>query len=481
MCAAPLPTVRRVSLLYVVLLAAVLSGAAAIATPNETPGVIVDPIACSGDATQSYALYLPSAYSADRAWPIVYCFDPAARGRRAVERFQEAAERFGYIVIGSNNSRNNQPGSLVGTVNSLLSDTRRRFRIDPRRQYAAGFSGGARVASLVGCQLKFAGIIACGAGFMGDVPEKVGPAFFGCAGREDYNYFELRDVDDALAERNAQHRFVTFEGEHQWLPESVAVEALAWMELQAMRKSLRERDEALVARLFNQRLAAAAALNVPGEHYVEHLAIVEDFRGLADTREIAAKAAALRPTKDVRRHLKEDKDARAQYERWNEELRSAIAAAQGRGPSQAAVARFMERSHTGTMTSADMEMTVGAGNDDETFGDADPYAALSLVVRGVAREAEHSVAARLALNGAYALLMENGFHLTEARKYTAAIRCFEAASLVHPSRPAAYARMASAYVALGDKSKARKALESALAHGFTDAAQIQRLRDLTAP
>jgi hypothetical protein len=45
------------------------------------PGTLIERVTCAGDAEQSYALYLPANHTAERAWPIVFCFDPAARGR----------------------------------------------------------------------------------------------------------------------------------------------------------------------------------------------------------------------------------------------------------------------------------------------------------------------------------------------------------------------------------------------------------------
>ena len=71
-----------------------------------TKGQVIDKVTCAGNPTNSYALYLPSNYEPTRKWPILYAFDPGARGRVPVERFKEAAERFGWIVAGSNNSRN---------------------------------------------------------------------------------------------------------------------------------------------------------------------------------------------------------------------------------------------------------------------------------------------------------------------------------------------------------------------------------------
>src|SRR5664279_505910 len=73
---------------------------------NLPLGSILERVICSSQPDQSYSLYLPSNYTSDRSWPIVYSFDPAARGKIPVELQKEGAERFGYILAASNNSRN---------------------------------------------------------------------------------------------------------------------------------------------------------------------------------------------------------------------------------------------------------------------------------------------------------------------------------------------------------------------------------------
>src|SRR4029078_12904397 len=83
------------------------STAAAITQTDSIPrGQLVEKIEALSDSSQSYALYLPSNYTPDRKWPILFAFDPGARGRVPVERFKEAAEKYGWIVLGSNNSHN---------------------------------------------------------------------------------------------------------------------------------------------------------------------------------------------------------------------------------------------------------------------------------------------------------------------------------------------------------------------------------------
>src|SRR6185503_18751108 len=69
-------------------------------------GQIIDRVVCAADSSQSYALYVPARYTPSRVWPVIFAFDPGARGRIPVERYQAAAERYGFVVVGSNNSRN---------------------------------------------------------------------------------------------------------------------------------------------------------------------------------------------------------------------------------------------------------------------------------------------------------------------------------------------------------------------------------------
>src|SRR5690349_9997388 len=54
-----------------------LTHSAAHAQTDSIPrGQIVERIEALNDSSQSYALYLPSNYTPDRKWPILYAFDP---------------------------------------------------------------------------------------------------------------------------------------------------------------------------------------------------------------------------------------------------------------------------------------------------------------------------------------------------------------------------------------------------------------------
>jgi poly(3-hydroxybutyrate) depolymerase len=110
-------------------------------------GTIVDRVQGAGDPGQTYALSLPSTYSPERKWSLILAFHPAARGRLMVEKFQAAAETYGYIIAASNNSRNGPYAFSQAAAQAMSTDVSRRFNIDPKRVYLAGMSGGARVAT----------------------------------------------------------------------------------------------------------------------------------------------------------------------------------------------------------------------------------------------------------------------------------------------------------------------------------------------
>jgi tetratricopeptide (TPR) repeat protein len=298
------PKIDRIlpGLLPTALLVACLAVSRALAAPTEEipKGEIVETVRCDADRGQTYALYLPTNYDPARTWPILYCFDPAARGRIPVERFQAAAEKYGFIVVGSNTSRNGPWSENIVAINALLKDSLARCAVDRRRLYAAGFSGGARAACQLGIAGLVRGVIACGGGFpQGDTPASVSFAFFGTTGTDDLNYHELRQIDRDLDRLGSPHRVVVFTGGHEWLPAALATEAIEWLEIHAMRTGLRPKDENLIQTSLRASLAPAQALPLP-EAWLQIKSLPVDFRGLADVTEIEKRAKDLAKTPEVR-------------------------------------------------------------------------------------------------------------------------------------------------------------------------------------
>ena len=276
-------------------------------------GKIIDEVKCAADPSQSYALYLPSHYSSAKTWPVILAFSPMAKGRTPVERFEQAAEKYGYIVAASNNSRNGDQPAIQAAIRAMPTDVTARFSVDLKRVYTAGFSGGARVAMYVALSSgKIAGVIACSAGFPDAQARKSAPfPIFGTAGTEDFNFTEMRRLDRALT---TPHRVLIFEGTHDWLPAALATDAIEWLEIQGMKSGLRTRDEALVDRIFAARVARAAS--DPGELK----GLVADFDGLRDVRSFAVQAGEWDRQKEAKSAIKKERSMEEREERVSGEL-----------------------------------------------------------------------------------------------------------------------------------------------------------------
>jgi dienelactone hydrolase len=256
----------------------------------------VDSIACRSDPSQTYAVYLPAAYDPARAWPLLFVFDPRSRGTMAAEIFRDAAEEHGWILASSNNTMSDGPWDPnERAVNAMWPDVMERFAVDPRRVYAAGFSGGAMLSWLVAqSNDQVAGIIAAGGRLPQGFPTaKTGYAHFGAAGRTDFNYAEMTAIDELVAKRGDPHRLEVFEGRHQWLPPELAAVAVRWLEVLAMAQGRRPADAAFVERAWEADLAAAREAEEAGDR----LAALRRWRALAETyaplRDVAPARARL--------------------------------------------------------------------------------------------------------------------------------------------------------------------------------------------
>ncbi|HET8925523.1 MAG TPA: hypothetical protein VFN26_21245 [Candidatus Acidoferrum sp.] len=282
--------------------------------PRAFPvGIVVPKVITLARPEESYALYLPASYSAAKRWPIIYVFDPGANGNYPVQLMKDAAERYGYIVVGSNNSRNGSWKIELEAAQAMSQDTQERFLIDGRRIYAAGFSGGARVAARLAQICKcMAGVLLNGAGFQPEVPASPDGRFgvFATVGTFDFNYGEVVQLDDQLEKLGYAHFLRRFDGPHQWAPESALDEAFAWFRLQAMKNGQEARDDPFVAAQAAREAQSANALDQSGDPYVawkEYRQASEMIAGLADNAALRARAEALEKDKAVRDGAKREK------------------------------------------------------------------------------------------------------------------------------------------------------------------------------
>jgi pimeloyl-ACP methyl ester carboxylesterase len=210
---------------------------------------LTDSVRCSTDPTQSYALYIPAKGNKE-AMPVAYCFDPHGSGILPVRKYKALADAYGFILVGSNNSKNGNDWTTTETIwQNLTADTRSRLKIGSRRVYTIGFSGGAKVASYIAIQHPgIAGVIAGGAGLPDGVPAGDFPfSFTAIAGQGDMNLTELVAVSDALDKTRTPHRLILFDGKHEWAPVNTMGLAFAGLQFDAMREKVIPKDNLAIS------------------------------------------------------------------------------------------------------------------------------------------------------------------------------------------------------------------------------------------
>jgi predicted esterase len=269
-----------------------------VGTDQPARGKIVEHVACPSDPSQTYTLYLPSAYQSSRNWPLLLVFDPGGRAARATEVFRDAAERFGWIVATSENSRNGPWEPTLRAINAMWPALLGGYAVDDRRVYAAGHSGGATVAWMMAIQTgRLAGVIVSGQPNPETQPLKGKPfAWFGMAGHTDFNQLEVKKIDDQLSRTSSAHRMEFFDGGHQWPPVDLTMRAFGWMEIVAMKEGRRPRDVDFAHTILDEDLSRARALEDKGlllEAWRSYGAIASTYAGLVDATDAERRHHAL--------------------------------------------------------------------------------------------------------------------------------------------------------------------------------------------
>jgi len=213
------------------------------------PGKIIS-VTCRTDAAQSYALYIPIRGNR-QALPIIYCFDPHGDGALPLKKYKALAEAYGFMLAGSNNSKNGNDWPTTEHIwRSLSEDTKGRLKINTSRIYTCGFSGGAKVASYIALQhTGIAGVIAGGAGLPdGTRPGNFNFSFTAIGGEGDMNLTDLVSLNTELDKTQTAHRIIIFDGKHEWAPAATMNIAFMGLQLDAMRAGIIPKDNAFISR-----------------------------------------------------------------------------------------------------------------------------------------------------------------------------------------------------------------------------------------
>lgn len=423
-------------------------------------GQVIDKIICAGHPGETYALYLPTGYTPERAWPILYVLDPRSRGALAAERFRPGAEASGYILASSNSSASDGPiEPNLKAMEAMWADTHVRFKIDDRRAYGAGFSGTVRSQIFLARAAPgtFAGIIGAGAGWPFEAPPRREDrfVFYGTVGDKDFNYYEMMDLEPKLDSASVTHRLEVFDGVHQWPPAEIATRALAWLDLQAMKAGTIPMDAARIEAAWTETTGRAKGFDAAGDlvqAWRTWSGAATDFTGLRDARdtaeakkradELAANPALQRELKERAERLKHDKE-------FLSSAPGILAAVNPSGePRTVAQVVALLRIH---------ELRKKAES---------------------AATADERLSAQRILN---TLGVQTGYYLpqmfAERKQYDREVFVLSIATEIDPKSPTVFYNRAAAYSKKGDAKRALADLRQAIDNGWKDAAALEKDSD----
>lgn len=191
-------------------------------------GRVLPSVKVSADSSQTYALYLPSDYTPSSKMPVIIFFDPHGEGKLPVSMYNDLANQYHYILLGSNNSQNGMQPSQTGAIaNNLVAEAKAQFiKGNGSPIILSGFSGGAKVALLSGAaNTDVAAVIYAGA--VATIQPNHSLSLLGFAGLGDLNYSdEVLYHNDLPA--TIEHYLIEWKGTHTWPTADAFKTAFTW-------------------------------------------------------------------------------------------------------------------------------------------------------------------------------------------------------------------------------------------------------------
>lgn len=429
--------------------------AQASSAPALPPGRLTENLTSPSDPSQRFAVYVPSGYRANRPAPLLLLMDPRGRAKIPADLFIPAAERFGFVLVSSYNTASDGPiDPNLKALQAMWNDVHEWLAIDDRRVYMSGFSGTARTACLVARQLagRFAGVIGAGAGYAPDYPPTRDQTFlyYGAVGDLDFNFFEMRQLEDTLVDHGLSHRLAVFSGGHSWMPVDEATAAVEWLELRAMQAGHRERDDSLLSAWWQRDESKAHSLVSAGRELDAArllAAMARDYDGLREIDDVERLARELAESSAAKRQARERQAEFRRTTRYMADAMRTLAEAFPPGTGQAA--------RPASAVSA--ELGLARLRDDGADTTTDTGRSARRLLANISTQVSFYLPQQAAANGEYA---RAAFYLTLAAD-------------INPRAPNVWYQLATLQARAGQRGAAIDALGRAVDLGFRDRARAE--------
>ncbi len=289
-------------------------------------GTVTDSLPILGLPDANYSLYLPSDFSNEKRWPIIFVFDIEGRNNATTNLFRSAAEEQGYIVASPNMDLRSQPiDSIVKKATMFVQNVVSLVPVNSDLVYAAGLGNGAQLASSLPLIFnKINGIMAVGNSFVNPkYIDKTRPYMFvGLAGRKDYMIYEMEKYLKFYDKIDFPANIYYFDGkENEWPESPVISNATSSFTLNAIRNNLREADKDFINSMYQKELDYIQALRRQRHFYMAFVKLermIEKFEDFGYKEELEEFAKSLKREKAFKSQRRDFKKA-ISYEKFQQD------------------------------------------------------------------------------------------------------------------------------------------------------------------
>ena len=268
-------------------------------------GKVIDNISCINTPSNNFSLYLPKNYTTKKKYPVVFALDPHATGKIPVNNYKKIAEKYNYILVGSNTSENGKSWEESNQiVTTLISDIKNRLSVNTSRMYLLGFSGGARIANAVTLTNgEIEAVICCGAvspAANSNTPRN-NYSLVCISGTADFNYTEIAKYEK-IEGIKIKHTFIKFDGKHEWPPLNTMEDAFWFLELNEMRRTPGYKKDSIIKSLVEietKELNNLLLKNKNYEAFEKCRKVIVYYNGLNDLKEFYSAYKSFKTNKEI--------------------------------------------------------------------------------------------------------------------------------------------------------------------------------------
>ncbi len=240
---------------------------------------------CFADNQLTHSVYYPASFSEHARFPVFILFDPHADGDFPLHLYKSLADKYGVILLSSNDSRNgNSAERTAAILQGMMAQVTHLQKADTSLIFCGGFSGGARVAAMLGLAPSgIKAVVVCGAGIPQGTWQGIPPHLIvAIAGNRDMNLSEIIRFQVQDQRLQSRYQLIRFDGGHSWPPLKQMEKAFIAFKSIAQRDRMEDANLSWMNKALVQMRTAISEEKDPIIKAESYRCLLKNFQGVID-------------------------------------------------------------------------------------------------------------------------------------------------------------------------------------------------------